>query len=497
MTQQHLRAKRKATVQHTASAAASAQPASSPPKRTTDGNNDALPAATTASPPPESPSPSKLRPVKKFSMSVSPLDPADHRSGVHTSEFRGIYNLAMIAGALYTITTSLSNLLSRGDLYDAKLLLSVFYSWHFLEVLVTFACQSLYSYTALIPVYMAGTRWFSGRRLLINIVHHVLQSILFVFTAICIISRDWGTIHAVSAFVECLVLLMKMHSYIRTKLELARTAGNAPPNPDVKDFTLYLFYPTLVYEPKFPRTDRIRWGYVAEKFLANALAMSMLYIIVTDHVIPRLEDSALMNPVLVVINLLLPFLGCYLMLWFIIFECICNGFAELTYLADRDFYGDWWNSTTFDEFARKWNKPVHEFLLRHVYLESLETYKLSKRSATLFTFLISAALHECVFVIVFRTVKMYFFILQMLQVIIIMYGRGLKGTRVGNYIFWFGMILGLPLQAVIYCREYHGGEPIFMNLMVPVMIAGFGSALAGSLMYMRSHQQQLARMKTN
>lgn len=483
------RSKRKATVQHSASNAAA-------PATTDENDTPSAPLSLPPAPPPENASLSKPRPVKKFSTSVSPLDPADHRSGVHTSEFRGMYNLAMIAGALYTMTTSLSNLLARGDLYDAKLLLSVFCSWHFLEVLVTFACQSLYSYTALIPVYMAGTQLFSGQRLLINIVHHVLQSVMFVFTAICIVSRDWNTVHAVSAFVECLVLIMKMHSYIRTKLELARTE-NTTPNPDVKDFTLYLFYPTLVYEPQFPRTDRIRWGYVAEKFLANALAMSMLYIIVTDHVIPRLEDSALMNPVLVVINLLLPFLGCYLMIWFIIFECICNGFAELTYLADRDFYGDWWNSTTFDEFARKWNKPVHEFLLRHVYLESLETYKLSKRSATLFTFLISAALHECVFVIVFRTVKMYFFILQMLQVIIIIYGRGLKGTRVGNYIFWFGMILGLPLQAVIYCREYHGGEPIFMKLMVPVMVAGFGSALVGSLMYIRSHQQQQARLKAH
>jgi sterol O-acyltransferase len=34
--------------------------------------------------------------------------------------------------------------------------------------------------------------------------------------------------------------------------------------------------------------------------------------------------------------------------------------------ADRNFYDDWWNSSSFDQFARKWNKPVHEFLLRHV-----------------------------------------------------------------------------------------------------------------------------------
>lgn len=465
------KAKRKSAVQQAADTV-DAPPPQSPPAS----------AATSAST--AEASPAKQRPVKKFARIVSPLDPADALSGVHTSEFRGLYHLALIAGGLYALTAALSNLLARGGLYDARLLLAVFCSEHFIEVLATFACQALFSFTALLPVYMATTHWLSSR-VLVNTVHHFLQSVMFVFTVACVIVRDWNTVHAVSAFVECLVLLMKMHSYIRTKLELAR-AQNVAPTPDVREFALYLFFPTLVYEPEYPRTDHIRWGYVAEKVFANTLAMCMFYIIVTDHVIPKLEDSALANPVLVIISLLLPFLGCYLMIWFIIFECICNGLAELTYLADRDFYGDWWNSTTFDEFARKWNKPVHEFLLRHVYLESLETYKLSKRSATLFTFLVSAALHECVFAIVFRTVKMYFFILQMLQVVVIMYGRGLKGTRLGNYIFWFGMILGLPLQAVIYCREYHGGEPIFMNIMVPVMLAGFGSALVGSLLYMRA-----------
>lgn len=427
------------------------------------------------------------RPIKKFGHSVSPLDPADHRSGVHTSEFRGLYNLAMICGALYSLNTAVSNMLSDGVLSDPKLLLAVFYSHHFIEVIVTIGVQVLYSYTALIPVYMASTQWFSGR-LLVNTMHHFLQSVLFVFTVVFIIYRDWNTIHATSAFVECLVLVMKMHSYIRTKLELARESDSKP-EIDIVNYTVYLLHPTLVYEPKYPRTTHIRWGYVAEKFVANALAMSTLYLIVTDYMLPRLEDSGIENPVLVVMSLLLPFLGSYLLIWFIIFECILNGFAELTYLADRDFYGDWWNCTTFDEFARKWNKPVHEFLLRHVYLESLETYKLTRRSATMLTFFVSALLHECVFAIIFRTVKMYFFCLQMLQVVIILYGRGLKGTRLGNYTFWFGVILGPPLQAVLYCREYHGGEPIFMNVMVPTMFAGFGGVLIGSLMCMKPHKR--------
>jgi sterol O-acyltransferase len=58
------------------------------------------------------------------------------------------------------------------------------------------------------------------------------------------------------------------------------------------------------------------------------------------------------------------------MLFYIIFEGICNSFAEIMKYADRDFYGipstrsnlyspqdDWWNSVNFEEFARKWNKP--------------------------------------------------------------------------------------------------------------------------------------------
>jgi hypothetical protein len=383
-----------------------------------------------------------------------------------------------------------TNLLLMKEPADMKLLLSVFYSTHLLEVLVTFVCQALYAYTALIPVYMAGTDRFSNR-MLINIVHHTLQSLLFFFTVVCIVWRDWNLIHAVSAFIEGLVLIMKMHSYIRTKLELSRTE-NEPPSADVKDYTMYLLIPSLVYEASFPRTDRIRWGYLAEKAFSVVMGISILYIIVTTHVMPRLEDSGTVSPVLSIVSLLLPFLGCYLLTWFVIFEGICNGFAEVTYLADRDFYGDWWNSTTFDEFARKWNKPVHEFLLRHVYLETLDIYNISKLNATAFTFFMSAALHECVFILMFRTVKMYFFLLQMVQMVIIFYGRGLRGTRLGNITFWLGMIVGLPLQAVIYSREYHGGEPIFMVVMMPAMIFGFGGVLVASLMRMGRPKTKVA-----
>ena len=47
----------------------------------------------------------------------------------------------------------------------------------------------------------------------------------------------------------------------------------------------------------------------------------------------------------------------WIIVFFILFECILNGIAEITFFDDREFYQDWWNSTTFDEFARKVEIP--------------------------------------------------------------------------------------------------------------------------------------------
>jgi hypothetical protein len=61
-----------------------------------------------------------------------------------------------------------------------------------------------------------------------------------------------------------------------------------------------------------------------------------------------------------------------------------------------------WNSTSWDEFARKWNKPVHGFLLRHVYAATILRYRISRTAAMLLTFLLSACAHELVMVVVTR-----------------------------------------------------------------------------------------------
>lgn len=57
------------------------------------------------------------------------------------------------------------------------------------------------------------------------------------------------------------------------------------------------------------------------------------------------------------------------------------------------------------EFSRKWNKPVHAFLLRHVYASAITNYKISRTTAAFITYLLSAAVHELVMVVVTRKIR--------------------------------------------------------------------------------------------
>lgn len=64
-----------------------------------------------------------------------------------------------------------------------------------------------------------------------------------------------------------------------------------------------------------------------------------------------------------------------------------------------------WNSTSWDEFSRKWNKPVHSFLLRHVYAPLIYSCGFSKTIAMLITFFLSASAHELVMVVVTQKIR--------------------------------------------------------------------------------------------
>ena len=244
---------------------------------------------------------------------------------------------------------------------------------------------------------------------------------------------------------------------IRESLYAASVPGQGlstmwPHNVTLANFLDFQLVPTLVYKLQYPRRNEIRPWYIADRCIALFGTFLVTYVITVNWIIPVVEDksSSLLS---IFLRLMTPMISCYCILFYLMFECVCQGFAEITGFADREFYQDWWNSTSMDEYARKWNRPVHHFLLQHVYFSMVVRYGMSKQTASTLTFLISSVFHELVMIIVTGKIRGYLFVLQMSQIPLMFMAR-LQFIRarpvLGNILFWAGMIIGLPILNILY-----------------------------------------------
>lgn len=238
-----------------------------------------------------------------------------------------------------------------------------------------------------------------------------------------------------------------------------------PSNVTLANFAEWTCLPTLVYELEYPRQERINWWYVAEKSAATLgviwimiiLSQAYLYPVVVATV--RARDAGMTLEARwkefpwAVLDMLFPLLLEQLLAWYVIWECLLNVLAEVTRFADRGFYGDWWNSVSWDQYARDWNRPVHNFLLRHVYHSSISAFHFSKTQATFVTFLLSAVVHELLMFCLFKKVRGYLFALQLSQIPLAALSKTklMKGhDTLGNLIFWFGLFIGPSLITGLY-----------------------------------------------
>lgn len=278
-----------------------------------------------------------------------------------------------------------------------------------------------------------------------------------------------------------------------------------PHNVTLRDFSFFVMAPTLVYEPRFPRTRKRRWSYIARKLLEMALCFALQYLIMRQFMIPVLKNPSqprdLDTPeaaahgyyglpgsttrnvhvtlatagafVFDMMKLAIPSLLVWLLGFYALFHCWLNILAELLRFADRTFFLDFWNSTTLDAFWRKWNIPVHEWCLRHVYLD-LQTYSgVNKSAAVLATFFFSAVFHELIFSVAFKTFRPWFFIGMLAQIPLISLGRSWKNKRRGNYLVWWSLFSGQPLLELLYFREFFSSHASFFCVTeaAPVAVA--------------------------
>lgn len=173
-----------------------------------------------------------------------------------------------------------------------------------------------------------------------------------------------------------------------------------PQNISLGNLAYFWWAPTLVYQPVYPRTDRIRWLFVAKRCAEGVLLSVAIWIASAQYAAPLLQNSLEKIETLDYASILERLLKlstislfCWLCGFFAVFQSFLNALAEIMRFGDREFYSDWWNAGSIRKYWTSWNKPVMAFMRRHVYAP-LVGRGWDPTVAQIIVFIFSGFLHE-------------------------------------------------------------------------------------------------------
>lgn len=273
-----------------------------------------------------------------------------------------------------------------------------------------------------------------------------------------------------------LILCMKIVSYHAVNAELrARLKHRSDPDPypdcpypqNITLWNVYYFWlaPTLCYQPSYPLIPHFRPKFFIKRLAELAASLAMIHILTEQYAIPTIKNSMKHMDQLDfvgmferVLKLSVSSLYIWLLGFYAFFHSFLNTMAEVLRFGDRMFYRSWWNASTFEEYWRNWNAPVHQWIKRHVYIP-LRASGYSPVAAQLAVFLISALAHEFIVAIPTRIYQGWALIGMLLQVPLIIFSGWLVKIRpnsaVGNFFFWLCFcILGQPMIILLYYRAW-------------------------------------------
>jgi len=237
-----------------------------------------------------------------------------------------------------------------------------------------------------------------------------------------------------------------------------------PDNLEMRNMALFIAFPTMVYQTSYPRTQRIRKRWLIKRIVELILCLALMSVIGEQFVLPTLRNFAV--PVLswnigqmliALLKIALPNVYLWLFMFYGLFHLWLNIIAELSYFGDRLFYKEWWNATNMEDYWRLWNLPVHNWLVKHIFLPMVNAgYK--KNTAIVGTFFVSAVFHELLVSVPCHTFRLWAFFGMMAQLPLVkvtaMLDKRMKGSQIGNQIFWISFcIVGQPLCVLLYFAQ--------------------------------------------
>jgi sterol O-acyltransferase len=150
-----------------------------------------------------------------------------------------------------------------------------------------------------------------------------------------------------------------------------------------------------------------------------------------------------------------------------------NAWAEMLQFADRLFYKDWWNCTTFHTYYRTWNVVVHDWLYTYIYKDMYEIVVPRNRMLSASAvFLVSAVFHEYILAFAFRFFFPVMFILFGIIGFAMFFVRKIVTSNVFMWMCWsFGNGIMFSLYSMeCYARNTNDCSPhsnYYLDLFIP------------------------------
>lgn len=218
----------------------------------------------------------------------------------------------------------------------------------------------------------------------------------------------------------------------------------------IKKYVFYIMIPSFNFNLRYARKDKFDKIFFIKRALEFVILWSLMLFLIAHILLPILEESdkvflqesSVTDKAIYIIRLAIPSTVTWVIMFLAVFHGYCQALAELCQLADRCFYLEWWNCLNLSEYWRTWNKPIHNFFVRHV-AGPLKTIGLPRHGINLIIFMISAIFHEYVISLAVKRLCIYTLFSFTMQYFYMMWENfimkklKLEKSIIGNYIFWF------------------------------------------------------------
>ncbi|XP_046912631.2 sterol O-acyltransferase 1-like [Dermatophagoides farinae] len=245
---------------------------------------------------------------------------------------------------------------------------------------------------------------------------------ILIYCTYSVLINDIKLTGSFSLLLEMTRLLMKSHSFFVEKKDLNigketlaslisqehkniyRSFWSLSSRARFRKFIYYLFAPTLLYRDSYPRTEKIRWIRAINFGLQFILTALLSFYVLYQGFVVNLKKTGI-EPLglnfklfyqIIVYGLIF-----YWIFFYFFFHAYHNFTAELLRFGDRHYYDDFWNSKSAQEYFRKWNHVVQQWLYVYIFIPIDNRFH-NRVLTNLAVFTTSALMHEYIIGFTFR-----------------------------------------------------------------------------------------------